>query len=554
MDAVPRSLTPVSALRLTLRLSPELTMNRPLTLLLLLLGLTLTRAAGAQVIRGTVEDSTGMPLNDVRVSVIAATSDSVIREARSGNAGDFSINAGRGGKYRVRLNRIGYAQQTSNVIDLLPLQIVTLRLKMVIAVQLLTTVTVVERRNVTLNELMSASGFDLRQNKYPMNALDAEQLEAEGGQTLEALFWIGRLPGVSIVDDTLGHSLRMTNVVSGARGYCFPEVYLDARLLSAEATSAEAALAFIGGLQTNMLHGLEVYRGQQLPPPSLAGQFGTQSDVKPCGVVAVWTKAARERALTAERAKGDGSIQVVRGKVIDFDTGRPIPNAVLTLKSEMGADLEKPVTADSNGVFSIHTRQYQRLKIGAVGGGYVDLVTPALAVELEEMLTVDVILSTHHRPIAPVALRARELARLYSATDSRGIGFRRRRGIAGTFFDAAEISKSGARTLAELVRQIPNVSDAAGGPDAEAIMFRMPPPAPAPRAAAIAAGVTTSCKPMYFLNGELQREPDNTVRPLMLSQLYAVEVYPLASEVPYIYRMGSTGCGILGVWTKDVVK
>jgi hypothetical protein len=520
--------------------------------LLLLCLAVLAPAAQAQVIRGTVEDSTGMPLNDVRVTLLAATTDSIVRETRTGNAGDFSVNAGRGGRYRVRLNRIGYAQQTSAVIELLPLQIVTLKFKMVVAASQLSTVTVVERRNVTLDELMSASGFDMRQNKYPMNSLGPEQLEAEGSQSLESLFWIGRLNGVQIVDDSLGHSLRMSQMGRDGRGWCFPEVYLDARLLSYRAEDAEMALTFIGSLNTDQLYGLEVYRGPQIPPPSLAGLFGTQgSDVRACGIVAVWTKAGRERAITAARAKQEGSVQVVRGRVIDFDTGKPIPNPIVTLRSDYGADLEKPVSGDSNGVFSIQTKQYQKVKLYAQAGGYVELVTPSFAIDLEEMLTVEVILSNRHRPVAPIALKSRELARMYSASDVKGFSFRQRRGLAGTFFDAEAIARSGARSLAELVRNVPNVTVSATGPNAESISFRMAPATPSSGKAAPVTPVAQNCKPMYFLNGELQREPENTVLPLQPSQLRAVEVFPLANEVPYVYRMGSTGCGILGVWTVE---
>jgi hypothetical protein len=246
---------------------------------------------------------------------------------------------------------------------------------------------------------------------------------------------------------------------------------------------------------------------------------------------------------------------VVRGRVVDFETGQPVPNAALILRSEYGADLEKPVTADSTGVFAIRTKQYEKVRLAASAGGYVALVTPAFSLALEEMLTVDVIMSTRHVPVAPIALRARELARMYTNTDSRGFSFRRRRGLGGTFFDTTAIARSGAKTLSDLLKGLPNVM-VSGGPEAEpqTISFAMAAPPAGRGRGAVAPSVAATCKPMYFLNGELQREPENTVRPLQLSQLHGVEVYPLAAEVPYVFRMGSTGCGILGVWTRDVVK
>jgi hypothetical protein len=247
-------------------------------------------------------------------------------------------------------------------------------------------------------------------------------------------------------------------------------------------------------------------------------------------------------------------VQVVRGTVVDFMTGKTVSNASLQLKSEYGAELEAPVTTDSNGVFTIHTKQYQKLRLAASAGGYVELTTPAFSVELEEMLTVEVILASDRQPAAPIALVRRELPRLYSATDFGGYGFRRRRALAGTFFDASEIARSGAGTLTELLRGVPNVK-VSGGPDAPSISFAVAPQAlPGARKGMVLVSGPPSCNPMYFLNGELQREPDTTVRPLQLSQLRAVELYPQAADVPFVFRMGSTGCGVIVVWTRDWAK
>jgi hypothetical protein len=526
-------------------------------------------SAGAQVIRGTVEDSTGMPLNDVRVTLLPAASDSVLRETRTGNAGEFSLGAPRTGRYRIRLNRIGYAQLTSAGIEVASLNIVTLKLVMSVAARELAPVTVVERRNVTLNELMSASGFEMRQSKYPMFTMSAEQLATEGVVPLDVLFRNGRFFGVEVIEDTLGESLRMRAPPPNT-GYCFAEVYLDGQLLSGtpapvlefginlEAQMASNALIRLSSHSTDMLYGVEVYRGTQVPPASLGGLLGSVALIgsaqKPCGVVAIWTKTGRERAIVLERARANGSVQVVRGSVIDFDDGKPVPNASLILRSEYGADLEKAVLADSTGTFLIHTRHFQKMRLAVSANGYVEVVTPAFDIDVEELLTLEVIMSPRHQPLAPLALIARELARNYSATDARGFSFRRRRALGGTFFDARDITRMGATSIAELLRPIPNVN-LSGGPDLAGITFNLIEPVTGRAGGGERGGrgavssTTTTCRPMFFLNGELQRDPQATVLSLPLSQLTGLEVFPLLNEVPFVFRVGSTGCGVIAAWT-----
>jgi hypothetical protein len=522
---------------------------RALTPLVVLLGLTGT--LGAQTIRGTVEDSTGLPLEQVIVRVVSASGGSALVTVRTGNAGEFSVNLARAGRYRVQLNRIGYAPQTSNPIDLPIGEIVTVRFKMAVLAQRLSSMEIVERRKISLNELMSSRGFDVRQGKYPMNTMGADRLAEEGLTDVESLFRQNLIMGVSVIDDSTGASLRMSQMGRGARGYCFPEVYLDGTVLSeGDASSGAKALFTLSGYTARMIHGIEVYRGNQIPPPSIGGQFGGRSELgKPCGVVAVWTKAAREIRLIAERAAANGSVQVVRGTVIDFATGKPIAGALLTLQSQGGQDIEPPVTSDSLGTFAFRTKQFGLLRVSAKGLIHHALTTPPFNVEVEDLLTIEVIMATTHQPVAPIALISRELPQMHRGASFGGFGYRRRRGVSGTFFGAAEIARAGARTLAALVRGVPNVV-VDGGPLEGTIAFKTA--MSANTAATIASGPT--CTPMYFLNGELERDPATKIRPLLVSQLLGVEVYPLATDLPAVYRMGSTGCGAIAVWTRDAAK
>jgi hypothetical protein len=131
-----------------------------------------------------------------------------------------------------------------------------------------------------------------------------------------------------------------------------------------------------------------------------------------------------------------------------------------------------------------------------------------------------------------------------------------RRALAGTFFDSSAVARSSGSSLAELVRQIANVN-VAPGPRTDAITFNVEQPAPVARsnqrkaAPAPAAPVRpATCKPILFVNGELQPDAESGISSLQLSEIAAIEVFPLASEVPFVYRIGGTGCGVIGVWRR----
>ena len=530
----------------------------------------------AQVIRGSVEDSSGMPLNDVIVSLLISNTDSVLRSTRTGNSGDFSINVARAGRYRIRLNRIGYAQQTSSPVDLRPAEIITLRFTMAVTTVTLAPVTIVERRSVTMAELMSATGFDMRQSKYPMNAIDAEQLAGEGTLDFETLILNYAMRGLVIEDDTLGRSMRMTRFDrTRGRVQCFPEVYLDGFVLAmggdleviGNPGQAILALSKLGSMGAHQFYGIEAYRGTEVPPAGLGGFFGINSlrastisspvadttsisttianpaGLGPCGVVAVWTKVGRDKALIAERARADGgATQVIRGRIVDFYTGGIINGATVTLMSELGAKIEEPVRVDSLGNFRIETKQYSKVRLDVKSTAYQSLTTPPVSIDPEELLSVELTLAYDKRPVAPLRLVSREYPRNYPRTAANGFSFRARRAVGGTYFDSVQVERSGATRVVELLAGVTGISVNLATPS---VTFSKP----AARPVRGALPVMEPCTPMFFSNGELERDAQRVLS-VAPAQIRGIEVYPTSAEVPIAFRMGSTGCGVVAIWTR----
>lgn len=264
----------------------------------------------AQTIRGVVvDDSTKRPIEGAAVTLLDDKGVDLLRPAvRTDTAGRFVLHAGKQDTYRVKAIRIGYQPVMSGTIKLTEAQMVTLQLQMTVQPQRITAIQVTEKRRLSLAELMSPTGYDLRRSKNVGKFLDSATLAQ-----------YGRAPVRSALDDrhtSFGLQLsrdsregsEVLQIMNGLTP-CYPEVYLDGTWISAPMGIGQAgavngsanALARLNILGADQVYGVEVYRRNQIPPPSLAGEFGTNSkmNAKACGVIAVWTTAFAKRAAVA---------------------------------------------------------------------------------------------------------------------------------------------------------------------------------------------------------------------------------------------------------------
>src|SRR5688572_25174738 len=259
----------------------------------------------AQSVKGViVDDSTQAAIEGVLVALIDGDGRELPRTVRSESGGGFIVQAHRQGSYRVRATRIGYRPVTSDPVSLNIGQLAVVRLRMVTIAQQLIAVRVVERRAMTAAELMSTTGFDLRESKGLGTFLGKERLAAMGHDGVQDILATQFQPTLYVRDDAvLGQVIRIRQ----GRSECAPEIYLDGQLLStspdpmaiidssaivtemdtlrlrmsveAEQSRVSAsqiyAMSVLANLRAVDLHGIEMYRANQTLPPSLGAWFGS---------------------------------------------------------------------------------------------------------------------------------------------------------------------------------------------------------------------------------------------------------------------------------------
>lgn len=486
-----------------------------------------TAQLSAQTVRGTIVDETRrLPVGEALVTLLGAN-DAEIRNVRSDSLGRFVIQAGAQGTYRVRATRIGYRPLTSDAVSLGPATLAVLQLRMTTLAQQLVPIRVVERRKLTLTELMSVSGFDLRRStsKGIGKFLDAEQLAGynllSAGEVLRQYLF----PNVMIGDVGDGPFLWMNKRYRRAGSTerrCFPVIYLDGSQLRGR----ESAFSLLEGYSAGDLYGIEVYREGEVPPPSLGGELADSC------VVAVWTKNGINRRGNAPKGPGLSGIQVLRGTTVDFDSGKPLANVPVRLLNEANEELLSPIKSDSVGEFTIRTNRIGplRLEIGDIGND--SHPTPVFRLEPEELVIVKLFASAKTPVMAPLGIQRRLLPSSFAVTDLATFAYRRERGIAGTFFGPDDVRRAG--SIAGLLHGVDGVV-------ASDTIFM--------RSTLVAS--RAPCRPATFLNGAYQSTGfEDAVKTFPLNSLFGIEVYTRPSDVPHVHADVAPGCGMIGIWTR----
>ena len=533
--------------------------------------LALAAASGdAQSVRGViVDDSTKLPVHQVLITLVDGAGQEILPGVRSDSSGNFTVHAARPGTYRVKAVRIGYRPLTSEPVSLGIAQLAVVRLRMTTVAQQLIPVRVVERRTLTAAELMSVSGFDLRESKGLGTFLSGERLAALGGLGVGEVLASFLQPTLYVnVDSSSAGALRIRQ----GRTSCIPEVYLDGRLLASTpehivefdsspallqtagdsmrlvlrrdaenarlAAGQEYAMSVLSALHANNLHGIEVYRANQLPPPSLAGWFGvTRGTISPCGTVAVWTKRGTRRLAAAARGTPPKNVQVIAGTVVNLDTGSPIAGVPIALLSDSRDPIGDPVESDDRGEFTIRTDKAGPIRMRTGNIGFQAVTSPIIPLAADEVLIVKLFVSPTQPVLAPLAVAARIGPQTFGVSSLGGFAYRRERGLAGVFFRHEEIRRAGATTLADLMRGLPGVT--VGGP-APADTITFPGGADLPR-----------CRPAFYVNGKpLVGDTERAIGSLALDGVFGVEIYTSETDIPAVFADAGAECGLVGVWMK----
>jgi hypothetical protein len=508
-------------------------------------------SASAQTIRGTVVDAdTKLPIFAASVTLVDDSGAEVSPSARSDSLGNFIVHAARAGMWRVKAMRIGYGPVTSDPVSLPIGGLAVVRLQMTTVAQRLLPVQVVEQRQLSANELMSTSGFDLRQRRGLGRFLSGERLASMGHDGLREVLATQFQPVLYVyADSVLGDVLRIRQ----GSMQCEPEVYLDGRLLATAPTTGAVmdgttpqtaldsmrarmrresertrvgadqmyALTVLSALAAIDLHGIEVYRSNEIPPTSLGAWFGmTQAAIRACGSVAVWTKkgaqsivAARNNAAVASRA-----LQVINGTLTDYDTGAPLAGRTVTLLDEARDPIGSAVVTDERGDFTIRTARAGELRLRAGGSDYLVSTTPVFRVAANELVIVKLFVSGRRGVLAPIGVASRVLPQHISVTSLAGFTYRRERAQGGSFFRAVDIERTNVASLTDLTKSV--------------------------------AGMPAACAPTYYLDGtRLGEQSQARLASLPLSSVFGVEIYTRPADFPELFTDTNT-CALVIVWTK----
>jgi TonB-dependent Receptor Plug Domain len=513
-----------------------------------------------------VDDGSKLPLSAVLVTIVDEAGVETLPVVRSDSLGNFIVHASRAGTWRVKAIRIGYSPVMSDRVALGVGGLAVVRLRMTTFAQQLVPVVVIEKRQLNATELMSASGFDLRVSRGLGKFLSAERLAAMGKDNVQEILGTYFQPTLYVYNDTvLGDILHIRQ--GGSE--CEPEIYLDGRLLATAPepgavvertpprtmldsmraqTRAQSermrvgfgqmsALTQLSSLTADALHGIEVYRANEVPPPSLGAWFGmTRASIRSCGTVAVWTKRGAQSLVVARRASPADSraIQVISGTLIDFDTGMPLSKRAVSLLDEGRDPIGAAVMTDENGDFTVRTGRAADLRLMAGGNEYLTSTTPPFRISANEMIVVKLFVSAKTGVLAPLGVAARLMPQNIGVASLAGFTYRRERAVGGTFLRGSDIAASGAKSLADVVRSIPGVSIS---------------DTPTPGTIAITREGRAPCTPVYHVDGvRLGDDPRSTIGALAFDRLFGVELYTRESDVPSVFADGAP-CAVIVIWT-----
>jgi hypothetical protein len=490
-----------------------------------------------------LDEVSKLPIYSAALTLIDDGGAEILPGVRSDSLGNFVLHASRAGQWRVKAMRIGYGPVTSDPVTLPVGGLAVVRLRMTTVAQLLLPVQVIEQRQLSANELMSTTGFDLRERRGLGRFLSGDRLSAMGRDNVRDVLATFFQPALYVSrDSVLGEVLHMRQ----GSGECSPEVFLDGRLLATAPSPAAIldgttpltaidsmraqmrldservrlaaaqlyALQVLSSLTTDALHGIEVYRSNEIPPTSLGAWFGmTKAAISPCGAVAVWTKAGA-RSVVAARSpvSNKRALQVISGTLLDYETGQPLAGRSVSLLSDARDAIGASAITDERGDFSFRTSRVGELRLASGGEGYLTSTTPTFNVAPNELIVVKLFVSGRQGVLAPLGVAARVLPQQIGLTSLAGFTYRRERAQGGTFYRAEDLARTGARSIVDLVR-----------------------------AAELAAG----CTPAYYLDGaRLAEKPDVAV-----SAVFGVEIYARDTEVPELFAESAT-CAAVVIWTK----
>ena len=222
---------------------------------------------------------------------------------------------------------------------------------------------------------------------------------------------------------------------------------------------------------------------------------------------------------------------LVRGRVVDFQTGAPIARVLLRVR-----DSGLSALSDTTGRFvfeRVPVGEY-RLQTEHIAYAMNDAALRVGADDLDALIR-----------LTPAAIALQPIVVTAFSQRLEHVGFyeRRKRGV-GTFFDRKQIDAMNIQDASDLLRRMPQLR----------LVPQLRRGANQQRNATV--GRRGNCRFVFVIDGS-RTLPDFEMDFVAAGALEGVEVYNGLAEVPASFKVnttsvaGSTVCGVIAIWTRD---
>lgn len=220
--------------------------------------------------------------------------------------------------------------------------------------------------------------------------------------------------------------------------------------------------------------------------------------------------------------------QVIRGNLLDDETGKPIGSGTVTLLTRDSVPLTR-IATDTAGGFLLSGSRPGSYRLGAERLGFITTISPPLTLSARDTLDVEFRLSTRAVVLEPLVVTSKRRR----AGPLADFDVRARQRRFGTFVTRTDIEQRQPFTTTDLLRTMPGVQlipRALGG--GHHVRIR-------------------NCAPVVYIDGVHVQLLGMTIDDLIsVHSLEGIEVYRSLAEAPVEYTVHNPGCGVILLWSR----
>ena len=261
--------------------------------------------------------------------------------------------------------------------------------------------------------------------------------------------------------------------------------------------------------------------------------------------------AARTGIAARERATGAQGIQ---GVLLERETGTRVRDAEITIRTLSGEVVATGLSGEG-GHFRLPTPTPGRYLVSVRSLGYGSLDGEPVDVTQGQLTILEIAMAPEALALEPLVVTAEP--RAYHL-EVEGF-YRRMEGELGKFITPEVFEERRPRRSSDLLFGIPgvNVADPTTGAGGRAVYFRS-----GVRPSSFSGGTLTPadvCWPMIYVNRQLVStggfasagaEPTALDDLVATADVWALEVYRSAAEIPPEFNGPNAGCGVIVLWTR----